>query len=186
MTSSDSVEARQAALAEISGDAKLTAVLDYWRTKAGDGAVAAPERDRSGGPAARRSPPFLTILDVLDGGENFRIRLVGTASAQAAGKDFTGKTVDQAMSGDVLTATLARYRAVIAHRRPVLGYSEYALADGSTIKNLLMTLPLSSDGIVVDRLLGVFSPKSNWHAEQSLRHLDAGAYRKPQRSHIVL
>ena len=104
----------------------------------------------------------------------------------AAGRDYTGSYIEDSMSGDPLAASRERYSAVMTHRRPVLGYAEYAMRDGSTVRNLIMTLPLSSDGQAVDRLLGVFSPKSQWLAQQALRNLDSLAYQKPTRSHVVL
>jgi len=185
LTDPESVEARQVALAEISSDPKLSAVLEYWRGKAREGGLPRPgDIDPTGLPPSVL--PYLTILDVIDGGDIFRVRLVGTASVSAAGRDFTGRYLDATMSGDVLAAALERYRAAIAHRRPVLGYAEYKMADGSTIRNLLMALPLSSDGLVVDRILGVFGPRSDWLAQQALRNLDALASSKPKRSHVLL
>ncbi len=185
MADPDSIEARRAALAEVAADAKLAPIFDYWHKTARDGVLPRP-RDIDPVTLPPFVLPYLTLLDVVDGGRTFRIRLVGTASASAVGRDFTGQELEAAMSGDVLVATLDRYRAAIAHRRPILAFAEYAMPDGSTVKNTIMTLPLSSDGQVVDRLLGVFSPQSEWLAQQSLRGYDSLAYRKPMRSYVVL
>jgi hypothetical protein len=90
------------------------------------------------------------------------------------------------MAGDVFTAAQARYRAAILHRRSVLGFAEYELQDGTKVKNLLIALPLSSDGQVVDRIFGAFSPRSEWLARQALRNLNTLAHYKTVRTHVVL
>ena len=185
MADLDVVEAKRAALAEIADDPKLAPILDYWHRAAGEGGLPRPcDIDPITLPPSIL--PYLTLLDVVDGGASFRIRLVGTASASAIGRDYTGQDLATAMSGDVLVATLDRYRAAITHQRPILASAEYAMPDGTSVKNLLMTLPLSSDGVGIDRLLGVFSPRSEWLAQQSLRGLDYLAYRKPARSYVIL
>ena len=182
---SDTDDARLAALAEIAGDSGLAAVLDYWNRQSREGT---PPRPRDIDPVflPPATLPHVTLLDVLEGGEAFRIRLVGTANVAAAGRDFTGERLEAAMSGDLLAATLARYRAAVVHRRPVLGHTEYAMPDGSHIRNLLLTLPLSSDGRDVDRLLGIFHPRSERLAQQALRNRDILAYQRPVRSYVVL
>jgi hypothetical protein len=182
---SDAAEARLAAQSEIARDPTLTAILDYWPSQSRAGALPRP-RDIDLVLLPPNVLPYLTLLDVVDGGAAFNIRLVGSANVSAAGGDFTGKRLDTVMSGDLLAATLERYRAAVTSRRPVLGYAEYAMPDGSSVRNLLMTLPMSSDGVAIDRLLSVFRPRSEWLAQQSLRNFDSLAYQKPVRSHVVL
>ena len=180
----DTVPADEAARAEVAGDARLSAVLQVWLQAAGEHGVPRP-RDMSALTLPPQVLPFITLLDAIDGGRSFRIRLVGTASVSAAGRDFTGRMLHEAMTGFLLQAAENRYRAAIAYRRPILASSEYSMPDGSSIRNLIMAMPLSSDGDVVDRIIGVFSPKSDWLVRQALRTQDALAYRKPVRSLMV-
>jgi hypothetical protein len=185
LADSDAAEARLAAFSEIAGDPILVAILDYWQSQSREGL---PPRPRDIDPILLPPAvlPYVTLLDVVDGGAAFNIRLVGSANVSAAGRDFTGKRLDTAMLGDLLAATSERYCAAVTSRRPVVGYADYAMPDGSTIRNVLMTLPMSSDGVAVDRLLSVFRPRSEWLAQQALRNFDSLAYRKPVRSYIVL
>ena len=185
MPDSEAADARAAALAEIARDPTLVAIVDYWQSQCREGA---PPRPRDIDPILLPPAvlPYVTLLDVIDGGAAFNIRLVGSANASAAGRDFTGKPLDVAMSGDLLAATLERYRAAVTSRRPVLGYAEYAMRDGSSIRNLLMTFPLSSDGVAVDRLFSVFRPKSEWLAQQSLRNADGLAHDRAVRRYVIL
>ena len=182
----ESDEAKRTALAEASADAKLGPMLRYWSAKCREcGGLPRPsDVDAAELPAGVL--PYLTLLDVIDGGRTFRVRLVGTASAAAVGADHTGKYLDETMPSDVLDAALGRYRAAIAHRRPVLTLSDYDMLGGERVRNRMMVLPLSSDGITVDRLLGVYGPSSNWLAQRALRDLDTAPYLPPKRSQIVL
>ncbi len=180
-----STEAQRAALAEMAADPKLGPVYDYWRLKCRESGLPRPgDIDPAHIPPGIL--PYLTLLDVIDGGTTFRVRLVGTASAAASGGDHTGKYLEETMPGEVLAAALARYRAAIAHRRPVLTYADYDMLGGERVRNRMMVFPLSSDGAVVDRLLGVFSPSSEWLAQRALRDLDTAPYLPPKRSQIVL
>ena len=178
-------EAQRAALAEIAADPKLGPIFEYWRGKCRDSGLPQPsDIDPAGIPPSIL--PYLTLLDVIDGGRTFRVRLVGTASAAAVGGDYTGRYLDETMSGDVLEAALDRYRAATVQRRPVLGHADYVMVGGDRVRNLLMTLPLSTDGAIVDRLLGVYSPRSDWLSRRALRNLDTAPYVTVKRSHIVL
>jgi hypothetical protein len=56
--------------------------------------------------------PSLQIIDVIDGGERFRYRLVGTALVAAYGEEFTGKCSDELLCGERLRFINELYRAV--------------------------------------------------------------------------
>lgn len=64
----------------------------------------------------------LLILDVLDGGADFRFRLYGTAVAEAMRFDWTGRTVDEtrrALKGPGQAFYKAVYRALLRRPEPV-------------------------------------------------------------------
>ena len=185
MTIESDAAVREAALAEMAADAKLSAVLTLWNGLAAGGALPKP-RELDATVLPPFVLPYITILEPVDHGRIFNIRLVGTASVAVAGRDFTGRRLDEAMSEPVLSLTEERYRTAIAQRRPVLACADYVMSDGSTIRNLIMAFPMSTDGIAVDRILGVFSPKSDLLARQTLRTLDHVVTRKPTRSLYVV
>lgn len=62
------------------------------------------------------------VLDVLEGGADFRFRLFGTEVAEAARYDWTGSTVDEMrriLKGPGPAFYLAVYRALLRRREPV-------------------------------------------------------------------
>lgn len=64
----------------------------------------------------------LLILDVIDGGADFRFRLYGTAVAEAMRFDWTGRTVDEtrrALKGPGQAFYKAVYRALLRRPEPV-------------------------------------------------------------------
>jgi hypothetical protein len=98
----------------------------------------------------------------------------------------TGKTLEAAGGGDILETALARYRAVLLHRRPVVDIVEYAMPDGLHFKTRLMTLPFSTEASRIDRLLGVYSPSSAPAAQRNLRDLAIPPNARVTRSQTVL
>ena len=99
----------------------------------------------------------LQITEVIGGGSRFRYRLVGTAIVEAFGAEFTGRYVDELISGERDSFVHACYRAVCASRRPAFVRSKYA-----TIKNIDLTanrllVPLSEDGTGVNQILGALT-----------------------------
>ena len=97
---------------------QLRFLLTYWTGKRGG-------RDLA--PAAAISPVemrtalgFIMLLDVLDGGADFRYRVYGSELVERTGKDWTGHTVsDIAAVSFTGTFYAAIYRAAIARREAV-------------------------------------------------------------------
>jgi hypothetical protein len=80
---------RATALGQIAADARLTTIYRYWSELCGQNEVPAEEQfDPIDLPAAVL--PYLTLLDVIDRGDSSRVRLVGTATTVAVGRNATG------------------------------------------------------------------------------------------------
>lgn len=96
----------------------------------------------------------IIILDVLQGGADFRFRLFGTEVAAAARYDWTGSTVDEMrriLKGPGPAFYLAVYRALLQRREPVYTVN----AAMAIFKNRLwarLVLP-HGDGGQVERIL---------------------------------
>lgn len=127
----------------------------YWdRKRAG----------RIGPPRAEIDPaeikihlPNVFMLDVLDGGADFRFRLIGTRIVDGLGRDSTGRKVSELYSDPpgaaaglqaMFKLVVDRKAAVFARGRvfwaPEAGYRRFAGAG----------FPLSKDGVTVDVVLG--------------------------------
>jgi CheY-like chemotaxis protein len=141
---------------DFNNDPILRDALAHWHEKRGTRPM--PTR-RDIDPAAlpRHLLPHLQLVDVIDGGERFYFRLVGTAIVEAFGGEFTGKHVDELMKAERIAYLHQRYRKVMAARRPVFIRSRYF-----TTKNLDMIanrllMPLSQDGHNVNMILGALT-----------------------------
>ncbi|MBI1779006.1 MAG: PAS domain-containing protein [Proteobacteria bacterium] len=161
-------------------DAKLQQLLDYWRSKRRGTAL--PRRDAIDPVEIPRLLPHLMLSEPIDGGADFRYRLVGTAVVEAAGMDFTGKS-----QNELLPPTPYRdyvqglNRLVMRERRPLYAESSYRshrLSDRWTFR---LILPLATDGEAVGMMLAgqVFGARANLPAPPPVAEsadFEAGAY----------
>ena len=138
-------------------DARLAGLYRYWSDKRGGRAM--PSRadlDPLELPGAIW--PHIMLLDVVDGegGPRFRYRRVGAQFWAAAQGDPTGKFLDEAL---IATAGYrdyvnGLYGEMVRHRVPL--YSASLLRLRGQVRPLLIrrvSLPLSSDGVVVNMAL---------------------------------
>ena len=175
---------RQALLSEVAADRRLAPVYDYWLTLAGDEVPAFSLFDPAALPAAVLG--YLTLLDVIDGGSTFRVRLVGAGTASAVGYNAAGSSLGDADAGDIEEAAVARYRAVITHRRPVADIVAYTIPHGPSFKTRILTLPFLGRQSVIDRLLGVYSPTSAPTAQRALPNLVIPSNARVHRTQVIL
>src|ERR1700733_2935161 len=69
--------------------------------------------------------PNLQMIDAIDGGARFRYRLIGTALAEANGKDYTGRYPEELLSGDRLRFVLHIYQTVYQSKAPLFSRNKY-------------------------------------------------------------
>ncbi|HZB90150.1 MAG TPA: PAS domain-containing protein [Stellaceae bacterium] len=136
-------------------DPVLRAVLDYWEQRRQGGAM--PSRRDIDPEALRQVLPHLQITEVVDGGARFRYRLVGTAIVEAFGAEFTGKYVDELVSGERDSFVHGCYRAVCAARRPAFVRSRYITTKAIDLTANRVLAPLSEDGVGVSQILGALT-----------------------------
>lgn len=92
--------------------------LDYWRDRRGD--AWAPTLKGFALPSV--PPPLLsstTIVDVIDGGDDFRYRFWGTAQTDVKGYDLTGKLITDSPGRVFYESGLKQYRRVVEAREPL-------------------------------------------------------------------
>jgi hypothetical protein len=150
------------------GDPILGPMLEYWTRKRGARSMPS-KRDIDPTEIPPKLLPNLQILDVIDDGARFRFRLVGTASVQALGQDYTWKGPEELLSGDRLSLVLEIYRTVCTTKAPVFSRSRYYTTNDRDIFTNRIYLPLSDDGTNVHHILGVLEFESGLA-------LDAGAW----------
>jgi hypothetical protein len=136
-------------------DPVLRAALAYWEGKRGDRPM--PQRGDIDPDELRPVLSHLQITEVIDGGSRFRYRLVGTAIVEAFGAEFTGRYVDELMSGERDSFVHACYRAVCASRRPAFVRSKYATTKTIDLTANRLLVPLSENGTGVSQILGALT-----------------------------
>jgi hypothetical protein len=93
----------------------------------------------------------LMLIEVLEGGAEFRYRVYGSTLAQYYGRDLTGKTTE-GVPEEARKAVRREYRAVLADGRPVVILRDREVRH-RTMRVAKLVLPLSSDGAALDLLL---------------------------------
>jgi len=139
----------------------LRFLLEHW-TKLAAGREM-PIADEIDAIAMRPALGFIILLDVVEGGRDFRYRLYGSALAAASDFDMTGQLLtEHKASPHVYGFYLAAYRAALRRREPLFtdhGPSHAVrtkawhrlvlpLADsaGTIVRFLVGTIPLSRSG----------------------------------------
>jgi hypothetical protein len=130
---------------------QLVLLLDYWRRLAGDHAL--PGASAIDPFAMRSALGYVSLVDVLDRGDDFRTRLYGSIVAAVSGFDLTSDLVSTApMQSYMRTYHLAIYRAVLARGEPLL--TRHGAPDAKTTAAWhRLVLPLVGDDGTITRFL---------------------------------
>jgi FixJ family two-component response regulator len=137
-------------------DPILRDALAYWHEKRGSRAMPT-RRDIDPAELPKHLLPHLQLVDVIDGGERFYFRLVGTAIVDAFGGEFTGKHVDEMMRAEHIGYLHQRYRKLIAARRPLFIRSRYFTTKAIDMTANRLLMPLSQDGTQVNMILAALT-----------------------------
>lgn len=146
-------------------DPVLAPVLAYWTRKRGNARM--PRKaDIDPTEMPKAALPHLQLIDVVDGGARFRYRLVGTASVNVYGADYTGKYINDIAYGDRLEFILKVYRTVCDLQMPVFVHNRYRTQRQTEMGTNRVYMPLSIGGNAVEMILGVlqFTPADSVRA----------------------
>jgi hypothetical protein len=136
----------------------LAFVREYWWHQRGDRAM--PSR-RDISPAQMKSHlPHILLADVIEGGLDFRYRLVGGELQRFFSGNPTGKSMSDALAAfgaQTVETTLEMYRMAIRRGTPlrVRGTGSY-FSQGAKLVDALLT-PLSDDGQNANMIFGTFT-----------------------------
>jgi hypothetical protein len=135
---------------------ETVAFYEYWLRKCGERRM--PRRaDIDPAEILPRLLPCISIVDVVDDERRYVYRLVGTAEVQVRGYDPTGKSVIEAFFGPSLDDALGCYDRVVTTKAPVLDPVPYTATTGRYSTEETMFLPLSEDGVNVNKVLVFFA-----------------------------
>lgn len=141
------------------GDDILGPVLAYWEQKRGDRAM--PSRAEIEPADLAALLPNLQLIDVVDGGQRFRYRLVGTAIVTAFGREYTGKWLDELFPSERGKFAEEVYQLTCNERLPVFARSTYVTATDRELVANRVCMPLSPDGRSVTMIMGVLNFESS-------------------------
>lgn len=131
--------------------AQLPFVLAYWHSLRNAAGHVAPEHIDPF--ALKPALGYILLIDVLEGGEDFRYRLYGSEIARVAGFDMTGKRTSQMVTGSLAsTFYIAGYRALLRRPEPLFTWHEMPMQ--ITINNWdRIVLPLTDSDGRISRIL---------------------------------
>lgn len=144
--------------------ATLRFLFAYWSRLAQ--ADALPLATRIDPIEMRPALGYVMLLEVVDGGRDFRYRVFGTEIAEVSGFDMTGRLLSEHRASPyIVEFALAAYRAAVVRRGPLFtehwpsgtrhtaSWQRLVLPltnlSGEVVRFLAATVPLSRDGIVV-------------------------------------
>jgi hypothetical protein len=97
--------------------------------------------------------PGITLIDVVADARRFVYRLVGTREVAMRDNDPTGKGVAEGYFGTTAEQSLAAYQAVVDKRAPCFERRRFVTPDGRVGNEESVLLPLSSDGVTIDKII---------------------------------
>ena len=125
----------------------------YWQRKSA-GRIAPRPRDIDPGDI-KRLLPFISISDVIPEPFDLRYRLVGTGVVETSGYDFTGRFLHEMPVTTGKERWKAHYARVVKEKRPHYGRYRGDLGPQLTRYVDHGAFPLSSDGVIVDRIIEI-------------------------------
>ncbi len=137
-------------------DLVLGTALTYWLEKRGARSMPS-KRDIDPTEISAKILPNLQLIDVIDGGARFRYRLIGTATVDAYGEDFTGRYPDEMFPAELRDFIHGIYRRVCVSKAPLFLSNRYVTAKGFELASKRIYMPLSDDNTEAHHILGVLS-----------------------------
>jgi hypothetical protein len=107
----------------------------------------------------------LIIVDVVADQRRFVYRLVGTKEVQVRGFDPTGKSVAEGFIGPSREDALGWYERTVATMQPQYDARPYVSTNGKWVNDETLFMPLSDDGVMVNRIL-VFAAVSPYRPKR--------------------
>lgn len=145
-------------LAPVDLEKAVTALRTLWQQI--KGAARVPMRDSFTPELLRPWLPHIAVVEAVGAPPRFRIRLAGTAAVSFAGRDLTGKFLDEVVAPDQYDITVAPYRDAMGTGAPAeddVLRGQFQGEDGTYLPVRRLVLPCSSNGTDVDRfVVGLF------------------------------
>ena len=132
-------------------------IFRYWKGLRQRGRL--PSRADLDPAAIKRRLPTISLIDVLDDhpqnlASAFRQRLAGTDLFSVYGGEITGKTLDHIYTEPEALYWAENLSFVVEQKKPNVGLHSMAWRGARGLSLFWLRLPLATDGINVDMILG--------------------------------
>jgi hypothetical protein len=126
-------------------------LYDYWRKTAGSRRM--PARSDINPFSVPKLLPCVGIIDLTEGLDEARFRLAGTRLRDVYGEEITGKRIDRVFAGACADYWHDIHARVAEEGSPLHGVVRGPSQGRDHIVLFWLRLPLSQDGMKVDRIL---------------------------------
>jgi hypothetical protein len=106
----------------------------------------------------KRHLPTISLIDVFGEPRDYRLRLAGTGLYSVYGREITGRTLSEVYNSAAADYWRAELDKVVEQRRPGVGVHNFDWRGAGHLSVLWLRLPLASDGVNVDMILGYDAP----------------------------
>ena len=134
------------------------ALRDLWSRLKGDAHV--PLRSAFTPELLKPWLSNIVVVEAVGTEPRFLVRLAGTAAVSFAGRDFTGKFLDDVIHADRYEATVEPYRRAIETAQPVeddILRDQFIAPDSTNLPVRRLIMPCSGDGALINRfVVGLF------------------------------
>ena len=153
----------------------LKQVYDLWLQLAGDN-FAPSWRDLRLNSLPPEMIPWAVVLDVIDGGDDFRYRFYSAERASLRNKDYTGSLLSEYEPPEFRKKVYGEYHKVLDAREPVLFTTTVSVPNIETWREnehktyALLRMPLTGDGETIDRMMSIDAIEYVYEWQMRFRH----------------
>lgn len=102
----------------------------------------------------KRLLPTVSLIDVRRDPLDFRLRLAGTGLYSVYGREITGRGLDDVYNTAAADYWRVELGKIVEERRPAVGVHSLSWRGASHMSILWLRLPLATNGVDVDMILG--------------------------------
>jgi hypothetical protein len=125
----------------------------YWASRRQGGRL--PGRANIQPDHFKRHLPTTSLIDVLPGETlDYRLRLAGTGLYGVYGREITGRSLEDVYAAPAVAYWRNELDKIVRSRRPGVGVHNLAWRGASHLSILWLRMPLASNGMDVDMILG--------------------------------
>ena len=144
----------------------LAQLMHHWRGIIGDKAI--PSRADLDPAELGSLLPNIMLVDVERSPFRFRMRLAGSALDEAFGRKYSGCYLDDAGANYFEAESIEDYARVVFYKRPHFTSGQAWSASDECWNYTRLLLPMSSNGVEVDMLLGGVYPTSVFASNENV------------------